>query len=471
MYPVLPVMKHYAWGSYDRLQSLMASSSLLHDEGIQAQDERPLAELWYGAHPQWPSSIAIADEGMQELSARIAQEPLDMLGVDCNERFGPSLPYLLKILAVRSPLSLQVHPIAHQARAGFNAEELSGIAHDDAKRSFPDAQEKNEMVVALDDFDASAGFRPIASIIHDLSIIDHEVAQEMFRALHHVQDDEGREIDKSVSGQGKFQEGKDSRGSFGIVSRSNHSNRLRNALRIAITASQQEGVANSLQCALKNSDPCNNAIRHAFIAAQQFPSDPSAFALVLMNPVSLCSGEALYIPAGTLHAYIHGFGAEIMTNSDAVLRAGLTVKHKDIAGALDGIRVWKDGVLSPHVLSGGISSGVQGSLFFPGLDEFELVTGSIHSTGIGASMQQKCSVAQVVKQRRLAEAFERSRPRMVVCIEGALRCVSDKDSRMLEAGDAVFVPASDGPLRLESAQHKSGIHAGPARYLLATTRL
>lgn len=332
MYPVLPVMKHYAWGSYHRLQSLMASSSLLHDEGIQAQDGRPLAELWYGAHPRWPSSIATADHDMQELSARIAQEPLDMLGADCNERFGPSLPYLLKILAVRSPLSLQVHPMAHQARAGFNAEELSGIAHDDTKRSFPDAQEKNEMVVALDDFYASVGFRPITSIIHDLSIIDHEVAQEMLSALQHVQDDEGREIDKSVSGQGKIQEGKDSRGSFGIVSRSNHPNRLRNALRIAITASQQEGVADSLQCALEESDPCNNAIRHAFIAAQQFPSDPSAFALVLMNPVSLCAGEALYIPAGTLHAYIHGFGAEIMTNSDTVLRAGLTVKHKDIAG-------------------------------------------------------------------------------------------------------------------------------------------
>lgn len=471
MYPVLPVMKHYAWGSYDRLQSLMASSSLIQDEGIQAHDGRPLAELWYGAHPQWPSSIATAGQDMQELSTRIAQEPLDMLGADCNERFGPSLPYLLKILAVRSPLSLQVHPIAHQARAGFNAEELSGIAHDDTKRSFPDAQEKNEMVVALDDFDASVGFRPITSIIQDLSIIDHEVTQEMLRALHNVKDDEGREIEKSVSVQGKLQESKDSRGPFGMVSRSNHSNRLHDALRIAITASQQEGVANSLQCALKHSDLCSNAIRHAFKAAQQFPSDPSAFALILMNPVSLCTGEALYIPAGTLHAYIHGFGVEIMTNSDTVLRAGLTVKHKDIAGALDGIRVWKDGVISPHILSGGISPGVQGSLFFPGLDEFELVSGSIHSTGIGESKQQKCNVAQDVRQRRLVEAFERSRPRMVVCIEGTMRCVSDRNSRILGAGDAVFVPASDGPLRLECAQHKSGSHTGPARYLLATTRL
>jgi mannose-6-phosphate isomerase len=41
-------------------------------------------------------------------------------------------------------------------------------------------------------------------------------------------------------------------------------------------------------------------------------------------------GEALYLPAGNIHAYLDGLGIELMAASDNVLRGGLTSKHVDV---------------------------------------------------------------------------------------------------------------------------------------------
>jgi mannose-6-phosphate isomerase len=67
--------------------------------------------------------------------------------------------------------------------------------------------------------------------------------------------------------------------------------------------------------------------------ARDHPGDPGAVASFLLNRVSLEPGEAMYVPAGEVHAYLSGLGVEIMASSDNVLRAGLTTKHVD-AGAL-----------------------------------------------------------------------------------------------------------------------------------------
>src|SRR6185312_8633091 len=53
------------------------------------------------------------------------------------------------------------------------------------------------------------------------------------------------------------------------------------------------------------------------------------------NRVLLTAGEAVFLGPGNLHAYIRGFGVEVMASSDNVVRGGLTVKHVDIEELLE----------------------------------------------------------------------------------------------------------------------------------------
>ena len=59
---------------------------------------------------------------------------------------------------------------------------------------------------------------------------------------------------------------------------------------------------------------------------------------LLLNRVLLGPGEAVFLGPGNLHAYLRGFGVEVMANSDNVVRGGMTVKHVDVEellGVLD----------------------------------------------------------------------------------------------------------------------------------------
>lgn len=61
-----------------------------------------------------------------------------------------------------------------------------------------------------------------------------------------------------------------------------------------------------------------------------YPGDPGVLASLLLNRVRLSPGEGMYLPAGNLHAYLHGTAIEIMANSDNVPWGGLTPKHIDV---------------------------------------------------------------------------------------------------------------------------------------------
>jgi mannose-6-phosphate isomerase len=61
-----------------------------------------------------------------------------------------------------------------------------------------------------------------------------------------------------------------------------------------------------------------------------YPTDIGILAPLLLNLIELGPGEALFLPAGELHAYLEGVGMEVMANSDNVLRGGLTPKHIDV---------------------------------------------------------------------------------------------------------------------------------------------
>src|SRR3712207_5592170 len=156
MLQLTSAVRHYPWGSRTVIPELLGQAT---------PAERPLAELWMGAHPDDPSVLA---DG-RPLDKAIAEEPERLLGPHVRERFGPRLPFLMKVLAADAPLSLQAHPTMEQAAAGFAAEEAAGVPHDDPTRTFKDPWHKPELLLALTTFEALCGFRPVEESLHCLA--------------------------------------------------------------------------------------------------------------------------------------------------------------------------------------------------------------------------------------------------------------------------------------------------------------
>lgn len=265
--PVRP----YDWGSVTALPELLGTEPT----------GRPQAELWAGAHPAAPSSA-----GGTPLNVLIDADPETMLGRPSVERFGPALPYLLKILAVEKPLSLQVHPTMAQARSGFAAEEERGVPVDHFTRSYKDPYHKPEMVCALTDFHGLCGFRDpadTAALLEDIGV------------------PELRPWIKTLRNEPPSQ-----------------------ALRTVLEEMLDES-SRPIQAAV---EPALTSV-YAEIA-RAHPGDPGVLAALLLNHVELKPGQALFLEAGVPHSYLGGLAIEVMANSDNVLRCGLTGKHVDV---------------------------------------------------------------------------------------------------------------------------------------------
>jgi hypothetical protein len=112
-----------------------------------------------GAHPGDPSHVIGPDGTERSLLELVDADPVTQLGERCATRWGGRLPFLLKILAAEEPLSMQAHPSAAQAAEGHAREERLGIPRDAPNRNYPDPTAKPELVCALTEFHALAGFR------------------------------------------------------------------------------------------------------------------------------------------------------------------------------------------------------------------------------------------------------------------------------------------------------------------------
>src|SRR3569833_57755 len=76
----------------------------------------------------------------------------------------------------------------------------------------------------------------------------------------------------------------------------------------------------------------------------------------MCNNLRLAPGEAVFLPAGNLHAYLSGAGVEVMASSDNVLRGWLTSKHVDLAALIE-VLDFTDGrvpVIHPVLGPGGL---------------------------------------------------------------------------------------------------------------------
>ena len=390
MWQLTSTVRHYPWGSRTVIPELL---------GLDSPAEQPYAELWMGAHPDAPSRLA---DGTP-LDAAIAAAPDELLGRSVRERFGPRLPFLMKVLAADKPLSLQAHPTTAQAEAGFAAEEAAGVPKDDPARTFKDPFHKPEILLAITPVEALCGFRPVQESLHCLAKLQLPELMPTIAAL--------------------------ARGGLraAVPQLLALSERRRESLVSAVAERAAGYVA-------AHDPEFINTYRWAAQLAGDYPGDPGVVISLMCNHLRLSPGEAVFLPAGNLHAYLCGAGVEVMASSDNVLRGGLTAKHVDLAALIE-VLDFTDGrvpVLHPVLGPGGLRYPVP-------VEDFDLTR-----VELGAD----------------AGVLTTAGPQLVLCAQGTA-VLGDGDGQLvLRMGESDFDPAG-APL---SAR-------GPALLYRATTAL
>ncbi|MEV6804299.1 mannose-6-phosphate isomerase, class I [Streptomyces sp. NPDC051132] len=359
-------IRPYAWGSPTAIPRLL---------GVEPTGQ-PQAEMWMGAHPGAPSRTPRGT-----LAEIVEAAPERELGARAVARFGPRLPFLLKLLAAGAPLSLQVHPDLEQARAGYADEERRGIPADAPHRNYKDANHKPELLCALTAFDGLCGFRaPLqaAGLLEGLGVGSLTPYVDLLHA--HPEDAALREV-----------------------------------LTAVLTADPEE-MARTVAEATAACARLGGAYAPYAEIAHHYPGDPGVIAAMLLNHVRLQPGEALYLGAGIPHAYLGGLGVEIMANSDNVLRCGLTPKHVDVPELL---RIVRFAPSDPGVLRPAASPDGE-EVYETPTDEFRL---SRYVLSEGGSTHD----------------LTRDAPQILLCTAGAVRAGTDE----LRPGRSVFVPAGE----------------------------
>jgi mannose-6-phosphate isomerase len=386
-------IRTYAWGS---------RTAIAEFTGRPVPAAHPEAELWLGANPGDPSWLEDSDGEVSLLQA-VADDPEGQLGAASRARFGDALPFLLKVLAADEPLSLQAHPSATQAAEGYRREQRLGIPINSPVRNYRDASHKPELLVALQQFEALAGFRPAAKTI------------ELFQALA-VSD-----LDPSID----------------LLNDQSDADGLRALFTTWITAPQPhidvlvsavlDGAINYVS---SGATEFAAEAKTVLELGERYPGDAGVLAALLLNRITLGPGEGIYLSAGNLHAYLRGVGLEVMANSDNVLRGGLTPKHVDV----------------PELLR---------VLNFTPTTEAQL-RADTHQDGLAAfydtpTAEFAASMLTLGDEQIGHEVDAPSRhdgPQILLCVEGATAVHGKSGTLTLARGAAAWVAADDGPVRL-----------------------
>ncbi|GAA2823996.1 mannose-6-phosphate isomerase, class I [Leucobacter komagatae] len=401
----------YAWGSTDALPAML---------GHEPTGE-PQAELWLGDHPGSPASVAKATPVPHTLIELIEQDP-ERYGVN-----GGPLPFLLKVLAIGAPLSLQVHPNEAQAAEGFAAENAAGVPVDAPNRNYRDPNHKPELLVALSEVTALSGFRSLADTVMDLRALAAAaplgggILWEAADRLVGAEPEAAREafMRWAFSGGADVEE-------------------AQRAVVDAIGVGSQPAVhPDRLEC-LRG-------------LAQHYPGDPGVLVSLLLHHVRLAPGEAVYLGARQLHAYLGGIAVEVMAASDNVLRAGLTQKHIDIPEMLRILHFSELG--EPRMRGERVAAGL--CAWRPGVPDFTLFRARVENEddlGAGGAF----SDAELLGGERLegaaAEVVVEAPAPVVLIVTAGRVLVSRPESELAEManvarGQSLYVSAGE-PIHL-----------------------
>ncbi|MFH8991072.1 mannose-6-phosphate isomerase, class I [Streptomyces sp. NPDC017940] len=367
-------VRPYAWGSTTAIPELL---------GTEPTGE-PQAEMWMGAHPGAPSRT---ERG--PLDEVIDEDPARELGPRAVAKFGPRLPFLLKILAAGAPLSLQVHPNREEAADGYEDEQRRGVPVDAPHRNYKDANHKPELICALTPFDGLCGFRAPDDAAELLSGLGVDSLVPYVDLLHAKPEESA----------------------------------LREVLTAVLTADPDD-MAKTVAAAAAAAERIGGVYAPYAAIARDYPGDPGVIAAMLLNHVRLQPGEALFLGAGVPHAYLDGLGVEIMANSDNVLRCGLTPKHVDVPELLRIVRfeATDPGVLRPVATPAAAAAGTPGGeeVYDTPTDEFRLSR-------------------FVLTEGAAAHDLTAGTPQILLCTAGTARA----GDIALSPGQSVFVPAGE----------------------------
>ena len=360
----------YDWGSESDIPRFLG----------QQPDGGRLAEVWMGTHPLGESTVI-----------DVSNRPVALSEV------AGDLPFMFKILAADRPLSLQVHPNASIARAGFDSEEAAGVPLESPQRTFKDPSHKPEMAYALTTFDTLVGFRPTAEILRVLHGIDTPLARRLAEELHA------------------------SPGFRGVV-------RLVERLLIEdVVPAEITELVEACQALAEAGIDIKRAYATAAEIAVHYPADIGVVISLTLNRLTLQPGEAAFLGPGIIHAHLKGMCLEVMAASDNVLRAGLTTKALNPAGLVQCLEEGMSRLARVTPEPFGFSTDV----FNPDVDEFAL------------------SVSQCSKAEPEGTLLPPASRRIVVCTGGEVELVNSSGQHLkLGRGESVYAGAEDGEIRV-----------------------
>lgn len=395
----------YAWGSTDLIPALRG----------EPPTGTPEAEVWFGGHEAHPSDVVFADGRRVALTEANGFEP-------------PT--FLVKLLAAGAPLSLQVHPDRATAAAGFAAEDGQGVARDAAERRYRDASDKPEMLRALTSMRLLCGFRRTASSRRLLAALVPEGLNDLAAML--AQGDAGlaRVVDAIL------------RAPLPVTAA-----RLA-AVAAGLEAFARQGETSAPEGAGNGAVEQDSEQRELVLLAdimrdllRRYPTDPGVLLVLLLRPMTLQPGEAIYVGPGVLHAYLSGLGVEVMAASDNVLRGGLTDKHVDITEFL-------------RVLDARVGED-------PRVGALRGATPRDWSRLVAPTSAFLLDEAQLDGTLRLERSG--SGPSVVLCTRGdVVVSAADKSAVRLGPGRAAYVATGDTPVQVAGVGEVFHVRAGSA---------
>lgn len=380
MYRLTGTIQHYTWGGHSFIPDLL---------GVNNTSQQPCAEYWMGAHPSASSVVELDTHNPVPLHTLIEKNPQQWLGANTADRFG-GLPYLFKVLDVRDMLSIQVHPTKSGAEKGFAEENAAGIPVNAANRNYKDNNHKPELMLALSEFWLLHGFKTKELLLQTLNqtqglkcLVPLFEKQGYYGLYKYVMELPQKSVDEIL---------------IPVLS---------------------DAHKLDLSGALTKSDP-------GYWVCKLLPPqdddlhdlDRGIFSIYFFNLLHLHPGQAIFQGAGVPHAYLEGQNIELMSNSDNVLRGGLTRKHIDVPELLKHTRF--EGVV-PQIMQGE-KNGAETQYPCP-VPDFELST-----------------IAVTAGQAYTHQSFSAE---ILLVAEGEAVISSASGTLSLQKGQSVFIGAAE----------------------------
>ncbi|KAL4770270.1 mannose-6-phosphate isomerase [Aspergillus nidulans var. acristatus] len=371
----------YDWGKVGSESAAAKYAATTASSDFTIEADKPYAELWMGTHPSLPSK----DVETQRTLLDMVQDNLALMSLEVSERYGGKLPFLFKVLSIRKALSIQAHP----------NKKLAEALHARDPQNYPDDNHKPEMTIAITPFEGLCGFRPLAEIVHFLKavaplryLVGVQTATDFENAVRGSENTEDPEQTKKNKAA--------LRTLFTSLMKSAPGN-IEQAAKELVAAAQSSPETFASLVNAPDTNPPNAAELASIIIRlnEQFPNDIGLFVFFFLNFVRLEPGEAMFLKADDIHAYISGDIIECMASSDNVVRAGFTPKFKDVDTLTEMLTYSYAPIdeqkLQPTdypytVLNAAAYSSASDSLLYdPPIEEFSVVKTSLRRTGAKAT--------------------------------------------------------------------------------------